>query len=139
MKYLLDTNILSEAIKPIPSVAVLNKLQQHRREIGICAPVWHELLFGMNRLPISAKREKLERYLYQVVRQLSILPYDSESAEWYAQKRASLTQMGKVPLLIDSQIAAIAKANQLILVTVNVKDYVYFPEIVIENWFSAVI
>jgi tRNA(fMet)-specific endonuclease VapC len=86
-------------------------------------------------LPVSAKREKLERYLYQVVRQLPILPYDLESAEWYAQKRARLTQMGKTPPFIDGQIAAIAKVNQLILVTANVKDYDYFPEVVVENWF----
>jgi tRNA(fMet)-specific endonuclease VapC len=114
MKYLLDTNILSEAIKPIPSINVLNRLQQHRNEIGICSPVWHELLFGAYRLPVSAKREKLERYLYQVVRQLPILPS-----------------------FIDGQIAAIAKVNQLVLVTANVKDYDYFPEVVVENWFST--
>jgi len=137
MKYLLDTNILSEAIKPIPSINVLNRLQQHRNEMGICSPVWHELLFGAYRLPVSAKREKLERYLYQVVRQLPILPYDLESAEWYAQKRARLTQMGKTAPFIDGQIAAIAKVNQLILVTANVKDYDYFPEVVVENWFST--
>lgn len=136
MKYLLDTNIISEAIKPSPDPVILNKLQQHRFDIAICSPVWHELLFGFYRLPASNKREKLERYLYQVVHQLPILSYNVEAAEWFAQERAKLTRMGKMPPLIDGQIAAIAQTNHLILVTRNISDFQYFSEIHIDNWFD---
>jgi len=137
LKYLVDTNIISEATKPKPSTAILDKLQRHRHEMGICVSIWHELLFGLYRLPASYKREKLERYLYQVVHQLPILPYDLKAAEWYAQERARLVRMGRIPPFIDGQIAAMAKVNQLILVTANVSDYAFFEGIAIENWFNT--
>jgi tRNA(fMet)-specific endonuclease VapC len=46
-----------------------------------------------------------------------------------------LVKLGKTPSFADSQIAAIAKVNQLILVTNNVSDYANFNELPIENWF----
>jgi len=137
LKYLVDTNIISEATKPKPSTVILDQLQQHRHEMGICVSIWHELLFGLYRLPTSHKREKLERYLYQVVRQLPILSYDLKAAEWYAQERARLARIGRIPPFIDGQIAAVAKVNQLILVTANVDDYACFEGIAIENWFNT--
>jgi len=137
LRYLLDTNIISEAIKPKPSPIILDKLQRHNVEMAICVSIWHELLFGLYRLPASDKREKLSRYLYQVVYQLPILPYHSKAAEWYAKERGRLVQIGRTPPFIDGQIAAVAKVNQLILVTANVSDYAFFEGIIIENWFNA--
>lgn len=91
LKFLLDTNILSEPIRPYPIMHVLKKLEQHQNEIATATVVWHELLFGCQRLPVSRKRQKLEQYLYQTVAKLPILPYTQEAAEWHAKKRASLS------------------------------------------------
>ncbi|RKZ81982.1 MAG: VapC toxin family PIN domain ribonuclease [Candidatus Parabeggiatoa sp. nov. 1] len=134
LKFLLDTNILSEPIRPEPNQYVLDKLEKHQDEIATATIVWHELLFGCQRLPISRKREKLEQYLYQTVTKLPILPYTFEAAEWHAGERARLSLLGKTPPFADGQIAAIAKVNELILVTANVSDYQMFSELVIENW-----
>jgi tRNA(fMet)-specific endonuclease VapC len=60
MKYLLDTNILSEAVKTAPKMSVLNKLEKFQRDIATAAPVWHELQFGCQRLPSSRKRQIIE-------------------------------------------------------------------------------
>jgi len=65
LKFLLDTNILSEPIRPEPILHVLEKLEQHQNEIATATVVWHEMLFGCQRLPVSRKRQKLEQYLYQ--------------------------------------------------------------------------
>jgi len=46
MRYLWDTNVLSEAAKTIPSKNVMTMLERHQDEIVTAAPVWHELQFG---------------------------------------------------------------------------------------------
>jgi len=135
-QFLLDTNILSEPNRPKPNQLVLDKIEQYQDEIATATIVWHELLFGCQRLPISNKRKKLEQYLNQVVAQLPILPYTQEAAEWHAIERASLSLLGKTPPFADGQIAAIAKVNNLIIVTANTADYEMFSDIVIENWYK---
>lgn len=135
MKYLLDTNVLSEAVKADPNRKVMAMLERHQDEIATAAPVWHELLFGCLRLPVSRKREMIEAYLEDVVlRNMDILPYDERSAEWHAQQRAKLSMQGKVPSFVDGQIAAIAWVNDMILVTRNTHDFKSFEDIRVLNW-----
>jgi len=104
-------------------IPILDKLEKYQDEMATATIVWHELLFGCQRLPISRQREKLEQYLYQTVTKLPLLPYTQEAAEWHAAERARLSLLGKTPPFADGQIAAIAKVNDLILVTANVSDY----------------
>jgi predicted nucleic acid-binding protein len=52
------------------------------------------------------------------------------------KERARLIPLGLTPSYADGQIAAIAKVNNLILVTRNVADYANFQDLAIENWFS---
>ena len=138
MKYLLDTNVLSEAVKADPNRKVMAMLERHQDEIATAAPVWHELLFGCLRLPVSRKREMIEAYLEDVVlRNMDILPYDERSAEWHAQQRAKLSMQGKVPSFVDGQIAAIAWVNDMILVTRNTHDFKSFEDIRILNWHKS--
>ncbi len=74
-KYLLDTNVLSEAVKTVPDMHVMSMVQRHQDVIVTAAPVWHELRCGCLRLPPSRKRELIEAYLEDVVwRNLAILP-----------------------------------------------------------------
>ena len=99
-KYLLDTNVLSEAVKTTPDGHVMTMLQRHQDEIVTAAPVWHELRYGCLRLPVSRKREMIEAYLEDVVwRNLDILPYDEQAAGWHAEERARLTTEVKRRLL----------------------------------------
>jgi len=135
MKYLLDTNVLSESVKTAPHKTVLKSIERHQHEIVTAAPVWHELVFGCRRLPLSRKREILEHYLYDVLKpNMTILPYDERAAEWHAKERARLTSKGNTPAFVDGQIASIAKVNELILVTRNSADFKNFSELKLENW-----
>jgi tRNA(fMet)-specific endonuclease VapC len=137
LQYLLDTNIISEPLKPKPNSSVSEKLQRHRTKTAIATPVWHELWFGCNRLPNSRRRDAMEYYLLQVVRKtIPFLDYDVDSATWHAQERARLVALGQTPPFLDGQIAAIAKANHLILVTGNVSDYQNFTGLQVENWYD---
>ncbi len=135
MKYLLDTNVLSEAVKIIPDRSVLDMLEKNRNEIVTAAPVWHELQYGCCRLPISRKREIIESYLNELLeRHLMILPYDKRAAEWHARERARLSSEGRTPPFVDGQIAAIASVNGLVLVTRNVCNFEFFSGLTIINW-----
>jgi len=62
LKYLLDTNILSEAKRPQPNQKVMEHLRLYKREIATASLVIHELFYGCFRLPESKKRKDLEYY-----------------------------------------------------------------------------
>lgn len=135
IKYLLDTNIVSEPLRRSPDPGILNRLKRHQDELAIASVVWHELWFGCQRLPLAAKRTAIEKYLNEVVAvSMPILPYDRPAAEWHAAERARLMRMGKTPPFADGQIIAIANANDLIFVTLNANDYAGFEGIKFEDW-----
>ncbi len=135
LRFLLDTNIVSEPIRPFPSQNVLNQIEANKGQIGIATIVWHELFFGMERLPPSRKRNTLEAYLLQVVRvTMPRLPYDQTAAEWHATERARLTAIGRTPPFLDGQIAATARAHDLVLVTANRAHFEVFEGLRIEDW-----
>lgn len=136
LKYLLDTNILSEVKRPFPNPNVMQNLKLHKDEIAIASVVIHELLFGILRLSMSRKRQDLEDYLENVILQnIPIFTYDLLSAQYHAKERARLSKMGKTPAFADGQIASIAVSNNLVLVTNNISDFQDFKELVIDNWF----
>ena len=138
MKYLLDTNVLSEAVKTVPDTSVLKMFEKFEDELVTAAPVWHELQFGCHRLPRSRKREVLASFLKDIVRRtMLILPYDDRAAEWHARERARLSSRGLTPSFVDGQIAAISMVNGLILVTRNIDDFKQFLRLKIENWHNA--
>jgi tRNA(fMet)-specific endonuclease VapC len=135
LHYLLDTNVISESLRPAPNPLVLERLRQHQTEIVIASVVWHELWYGCCRLPPSARRTVIERYLHDVVaRTLPILAYDQQAAVWHAEQRGRLAQIGKTPPFADGQIAAIAATNGLTLVTFNRDDFAAFADLRLEDW-----
>lgn len=135
VQFLLDTNILSEPLRPRPNPTIMAQLQQWRHAIAIPAVVWHELWFGCYRLPPSARRTVIEQYLTGVVAgRLPILPYDQRAADWHASERARLSALGMTPPYADGMIAAIAMMNDLTLVTFNLGDYRAFDGLRITDW-----
>jgi tRNA(fMet)-specific endonuclease VapC len=118
-----------------PNARVIDRLAAHGHESAIAAPVWHELVFGCARLPRGKRRLALESYLYDVVQpSFPILPYDDVAAAWHAQERARLEAVGRSPPYVDGQIAAIAHANDLCVVTTNAKDFARFKDLSVEDW-----
>jgi tRNA(fMet)-specific endonuclease VapC len=133
--YLLDTNVISEPLRPAPNPGILERLRRHQAHLATASIVWHELLFGCYRLPASERRRVIEEYLGRVVASsIEILPYDEAAAGWHAAERARLAAAGRTPPFADGQIAAVARTNDLILVTLNVADYVGFQDLRIEDW-----
>jgi len=135
LKYLLDTNVVSEPLRPEPAPGTLRGISRHEGEMAIPSIVWHELQFGCLRLPKSRRRTAIERYLQDVVLStLPILDYDRAAAEWHALERARLAAVGKTPPFIDGQIAAIARVNELVLVTSNKTDFGAFKGLRLTSW-----
>lgn len=135
MRYLLDTNIISEPLRPRPAPGIMRRLREHEEDIAIAAPVWHELRFGCLRLARSTRKQAVERYLEEVVlTSFPVLEYDRAAADWHAGERARLTAAGGTPPFVDGQIAAIAFVNEMTLVTSNTRDFRGFQGLKVQNW-----
>jgi tRNA(fMet)-specific endonuclease VapC len=135
MRFLLDTNIVSSPASVQPNARIVSRISQHSGESAIPAPVWHELTYGCLRLPKGKRREALATYLEEVVRpSFLILPYDDVAASWHAAERERLERLGKTAPYVDGQIAAIACASGLTLVTMNLKDFRSFEGLRVEDW-----
>lgn len=135
LRYLLDTSIVSAPVSKTPNPHIVTRLEKHSHESAIAAPVWHELIYGCRRLAKGKRRGAIEHYLYDVVQaSFPILPYDEPAATWHGYERARLESLGKPAPFTDGQIAAIAHANDLVLVTVNAKDFARFKGLQVTNW-----
>lgn len=136
--YLLDTNIISEVTKPIPSEKVISNLEFYEMSCAISSITWFELLNGVNLLKDSRKKENLHSFLIDYVQpSFKIIPYDEHAAFINASLTQKLVPMGFTTPILDTQIASIALANNLILVTKNTKDFQIFKDkcnLPLEEW-----
>lgn len=137
VKFILDTNIFSELSKPEPNPRVLKKFQQHRFVSATCAPVLHELRFGLAQLPAGKRRTQLTEFIAGLLDDgIETLAYDRTAAEIHARERAALTAKGTAPAYVDGQIAAIALTHGAAIATRNVDDFKRFPSLRVDNWFK---
>jgi tRNA(fMet)-specific endonuclease VapC len=133
--YLLDTNTISEPIKKIPNEQVLENIAHYYSSCALSAFTVFELIKGAYQMPESKKRLTVLRYTEKTFSELPILPYTQDAADWHGQETARLQSIGKSPPFLDAQIAAVAKTNNLILVTRNTDDFKNFSDLQLENWF----
>lgn len=102
------------------------------------AIAWHELRYGVERLADGVRKKALMRFLMEVLApHVPVLPYDDHAAWVHAAFRARLEGAGTPIPFADSQIAAIAIAHNMILVTRNLRDFRALPELQSENWFEG--
>lgn len=138
LKFLLDTSTVSSAISVRPDRNVLNRLTQRGHQCAIASVVWDELTYGCARLDPGRRKTELEAYLRDVVLQsFPILAYDQAAASWHGVERARLERAGRAGPYVDGQIAAVARAHDLVLVTANVRDFARFKDVKVEDWTSA--
>ncbi len=131
MTYMLDTNICIYAIKNKPR-HVLQKLREVLPQ-GVCisAVTLAELEHGV------AKNTYPERNKFALMHFLSILevlPFDDMAAVEYGDIFAVLQKLGRPIGTMDALIAAHARAENLILVTNNMREFERVPNLQIENW-----
>ena len=137
IKYLLDTNILSEPARLKPNAKVMQQFAQYDGQFATAAIVWHELIYGCALLPNSTRKTQLQSYFSMLLDNgLVILAYEQKAAEWFAQQRAALKSQGKTAAYADGEIAAVSAVNNLILVTRNVDDFRCYANLMLDNWFE---
>lgn len=124
---LLDTNVLSECLRPQPNAEVLRWLsQQPRASLFTSTIVKGELLYGVWILPEGARRAQLlqaVRAVFNVDFAGRVLSFDREAAEAYAQIASTRRRAGKPISQSDAMIAAIAFTRGATLATRNGKDF----------------
>ncbi len=127
MKFVLDTCIISEAVRPRPEPAVLAWLAaQNESELFLCALTLGELGKGIERLKRGSKRSALENWLLDLERRFGsrVLPIDASVALHWGHLDALLAAKGKTLPVVDGLIAACTIGNAAVLATRNVKDFV---------------
>ena len=124
---LLDTNIISEALKPGGDPKVKTWLDAQVIEtLYLSTITLAELAFGIAALPAGERRARLRRALDEEVLPLfegRILTFDRAAAEAYGDLRARARSLGKAISTADGYIAAIAAAHSLAVATRDVSPF----------------
>lgn len=125
--FLLDTNVLSELMREQPAAAVLDWFSQNTRvSMQTSSITQAEILTGIALLPNSKRRTALAVAAEQMFEEDFVglcLPFDAAAAKTYAVIVATRTRQGQPISTEDAQIAAIALAAGLTVVTRNIKDF----------------
>lgn len=125
--FLLDTNVLSELMCEQPAAAVLDWFSQNTRvSMQTSSITQAEILTGIALLPNSKRRTALAVAAEQMFEEDFVglcLPFDAVAAKTYAVIVATRTRQGQPISTEDAQIAAIALAAGLTVVTRNIKDF----------------
>ena len=138
--YLLDTNMISEIMKPNPNKSVCSKISKYEKLIALPSTVWTELLFGVNSLPDGTRKNFISSKLIDEIQSTyDIIQYDNHAAWIQADIRSRLQEIGTPVDFPDTQIASIAVSNCMILVTRNTKHFEPIQKVaplMVENWFE---
>lgn len=124
---ILDTNIISEMMRPKPAVSVMHWLnQQDASELFISTVTVGEIMYGLETLPAGQRRRRLEAGFEHLIRDAfdtRLLVFDEDVARHYGRLMAARRKMGKPLSALDGQIAATAFAHRMAIATRNVKDF----------------
>jgi predicted nucleic acid-binding protein len=134
--FLLDTDVISNVVKKTPSPRLLGKLDETPKDALFTTVInIAEILYGTARVPHGNRM--LAAYKEKVFPNLTILPFDLESAEVYSPLRADLEKKGLPKSDPDLMIAAIAIRNNLTVVSGNAKHFAGIPRLRCEDWIGV--
>jgi len=129
--YLLDTNIISYWMRG--DRQVIDLIKQHApSDLFLSTITLAEILYGIEKSPRKKKERRLK--IKQISSLLGMYAFDEAAAVEYALIRAQLEREGRVISERDTQIASIAMANKLIIVTHNVKEFGRIGKLKVEDW-----
>lgn len=118
----LDTNVLSEPLRPAPDDAVLAWLVK-QTNVAITAISVAELLVGARRLPEGARRTALITAIDSILTGAEVLAFDEGAAGVYAQMHETRRDAGRPLAREDGMIAAITATHGASLATRNTADF----------------
>ncbi|MDT9180512.1 MAG: type II toxin-antitoxin system VapC family toxin [Limnospira sp. PMC 1291.21] len=130
MRFLLDTNSCIIYLRG-KNLALKKRLEFYRKEVAVCSVVKAELFYGSMK---SANPEKNLRLQTEFLSQFISLPFDDVAANLFGIIRSQLEFKGTPIGSYDLQIAAIALAHHLTLVTHNVREFSRVEGLQWEDW-----
>ncbi|NLU62278.1 type II toxin-antitoxin system VapC family toxin [Rhodococcus sp. HNM0563] len=134
----LDTNVISEIFRPSPEPRVVEWLVSLTGDVAITSMALAELLAGVRRLPDGRRKDELAQGIEEAVAPYrgsrSVLAFDEEAAERYAEVLASREAAGAPVSTADAQIAAICLAHRATCATRNVKDFQHTGVELVDPW-----
>lgn len=131
MRYLLDTNVCVMYLNGRSALVRDRILATPSDEMAVCSVVKAELFYGAMRSNDPAKTLKRQQ---QFLKRFTSLPFGDEVAISFGQIRAKLASEGALIGAYDLQIAAIALANNLTLITHNTREFRRIGELQTEDW-----
>lgn len=140
MPYLVDTNVLSETLKPRPDPRVTAWFaNQSPEDLFLSSISLGELARGAYRVKEKVKRECLARWIDDDLTlqfQGRVLPFDQDAAMLWGRIMGDGDQVGHPKSMADAQIAAVARRYGLTLVTRNTKDFKDMGVMLVNPWAS---
>ena len=130
-RYVLDTNTCTEYLRQSNERLVRRIRSKRKRQIRVCSVVVGELYDGVYR---SADIDKNLALLHELLETFASLPFDDQSAQIFGEMRVKLDALGTPIGPLDLQIASIALAHGLIVVTHNVREFSRVPGLMVEDW-----
>ena len=127
-------------MKQNPVQSVIEKVNEHEKFCALSSTTWNELLYGLNIMPAGKKKDLYFDILVDKIQSnFDIIQYDNHAAWIQADIRSRLKENGTPVEFDDTQIASIAVANCMILVTRNTKHFEPIQKVsplMVENWFE---
>lgn len=132
---LLDTNVLSELVRPRPDRAVVDFVRGVL-DPWLCSITFHELAFGAARAPDPKRRRALLAWIAGIKGEFAgrTIPVDDGLAEASGQLRAQAASKGRPTSVVDSLLAAAAQTRGLTLATRNTRDFRPFDLVLVDPW-----
>jgi predicted nucleic acid-binding protein len=138
VNFLLDTNVVSEWVKPRPNSGVADWLARADEDrIFISAVTFAEIRYGIERLPRGTRRERLEAWLTDDLPlrfEARVLPVDAGVGDRWGRVMARGRAAGRPVTVMDAFIAATAERHDLVLATRNVSDFEILGIRLINPW-----
>jgi predicted nucleic acid-binding protein len=132
---LLDTNIVSELMKPRPDDQVRDWLVSLGDErLATTAITVAEIEYGLHRLPDGKRRDHLSARFAQLSAAMNVLPLDTAAASQAGHFRAKRESLGLPTTASDMMIAGIAAVTDAALATRNTRDFTQLPLTLIDPW-----
>ena len=130
----LDTNVVSEIVKPVPDPNVIAWLTSHANDLALSTIVFAEITYGIEKSRLDERARRLTGFPAELQRRYHgrVYSFDTESALLYGVLMGRSRRQGRILSMADGMIAAIALRHHGALATRNGSDF-ELPNLTVHN------